>query len=129
VNVIDAVAASEIAAYFDGVLAHFLDHIIAINEAHLRRLLSAHVTYHHEDRIHDALGKDTPKRRAIEPRRSPTAEVISMSRLSGLHHRYLARSGLTGLHDRRLIHTHVAQSGPDSWRTVGCTHTDRAVGT
>ena len=68
-----------------------LDHIIAINEAHLRRLLGAYVTYHHEDRIHDALDKDTPKPRAIEPRPSPTPEVISMPRLGGLHHRYAWR--------------------------------------
>jgi hypothetical protein len=68
-----------------------LDHIIAINEAHSRRLLGAYVTYHHEDRIHDALDKDTPKRRAIEPRPSPTPEVISMPRLGGLHHRYAWR--------------------------------------
>ena len=68
-----------------------LDHIIAINEAHLLQLLGAHVTYHHEDRIHDALDKDTPKPRAIEPRPSPTAEVISMPRLGGLHHRYAWR--------------------------------------
>jgi hypothetical protein len=68
-----------------------LDHIIAINEANLRRLLRAYVRYHHEDRIHDALDKDTPKRRAIEPRPSPTAEVISMPRLGGLHHRYAWR--------------------------------------
>jgi hypothetical protein len=53
-----------------------LDHIIAINQTHLRRLLGAYVIYHHEDRIHDGLDKDTPKRRAIELRPSPTAEVI-----------------------------------------------------
>ena len=68
-----------------------LDHIIAVNETHLRRLIRDYVAYHHEDRTHDALDKDTPKRRAIEPRPSPTAEVISMPRLGGLHHRYAWR--------------------------------------
>jgi hypothetical protein len=68
-----------------------LDQIIAINEGHLRRLLGDYVTYHHEDRIHDALDKDTPKRRAIQPRPSRIAKVISMPRLGGLHHRYAWR--------------------------------------
>jgi hypothetical protein len=68
-----------------------LDHIIALNEVHLRRLIREYVAYHHDDRIHDALDKDTPKRRAIEPRPSPTAEVVSMPRLGGLHHRYAWR--------------------------------------
>ena len=43
-----------------------LDHVIALNEGHLRRLLREYIAYHHEDRIHDALGKDTPNQRPIE---------------------------------------------------------------
>ncbi len=68
-----------------------LDHIIALNEAHLRRLIRDYVTYHQEDRIHDALDKDTPNRRAIEPRPSAAHQVVSMPRLGGLHHRYAWR--------------------------------------
>jgi hypothetical protein len=68
-----------------------LDQIIAINEGHLRRLLGACVTCHHEDRIHDALDKDTPKRRSIQPRPSPTVKLISVPRLGGLRHRYAWR--------------------------------------
>ena len=34
-----------------------LDHIIPLNETHLRRLIGEYVMYHHEDRIHDALEK------------------------------------------------------------------------
>jgi transposase InsO family protein len=37
-----------------------LDHIIAVNERHLRRLLFDYVRYHHEDRTHLGLGKGTP---------------------------------------------------------------------
>ena len=68
-----------------------LDHVIAINEAHLRRLLREYVAYHHDDRTHDALAKDAPNERAIEPRPSAAHEVISMPRLGGLHHRYAWR--------------------------------------
>jgi len=35
-----------------------LDHIIAANESHLKRLLSEYVDYYHEDRTHLGLGKE-----------------------------------------------------------------------
>ena len=35
-----------------------LDHVIALNEEHLRRLVRDYVCYHQEDRIHDSLDKD-----------------------------------------------------------------------
>jgi putative transposase len=62
-----------------------LDHIIAANEHHLKRLLSEYVSYYHEDRTHLGLGKGTPHHRV------PTVvpdHVISHDRLGGLHHRY-----------------------------------------
>ena len=68
-----------------------LDHVIALNEQHLRRLIRDYVKYYHEDRIHDSLAKDTPHRRVIEARPSPTATVIASPRLAGLHHRYFWR--------------------------------------
>jgi putative transposase len=40
-----------------------LDHIIALNERHLKRLLSAYASYYHEDRTHLGLRKETPGRR------------------------------------------------------------------
>jgi transposase InsO family protein len=65
-----------------------LDHVIALNEPHLRRLMRDYVNYHHEDRIHDGLSKDTPNRRPIERKPSSKPTVISSARLGGLHHRY-----------------------------------------
>jgi putative transposase len=65
-----------------------LDHIIALNEQHLRRLVRDYVNYHHDDRVHDSLDKDTPNRRPVESKLSPAATVISSARLGGLHHRY-----------------------------------------
>lgn len=65
-----------------------LDHVIALNEPHLRRLIRDYVNYHHTDRIHDSLEKDAPNRRPIEPKPSPAATLISNPRLGGLHHRY-----------------------------------------
>ena len=65
-----------------------LDYVIPLNEEHLRRLMQDYVRYFHEDRIHDALGKDTPNRRPVENKPSTAATVMSRPRLGGLHHRY-----------------------------------------
>jgi transposase InsO family protein len=65
-----------------------LDHIIALNQRHLLRLLQDYVRYYHQDRIHDSLGKDTPESRPVEAKPDANAKVISLARLGGLHHRY-----------------------------------------
>ena len=62
-----------------------LDHIIALDECHLRRLLSEYVRYYHDDRTHLGLGKGTPNNRA---RCAPSGHIVSCPRLGGLHHRY-----------------------------------------
>jgi hypothetical protein len=68
-----------------------LDHIIPVNEEHLRRLIRDYVYYHQEDRIHDSLNKDTPNRRPIARKPTGDASLISLPRLGGLHHRYTWR--------------------------------------
>jgi len=65
-----------------------LDHVIPLNERHLRRLIRDYVRYYHLDRTHDGLGKDTPARRPIENNPGNRAKVISLPRVDGLHHRY-----------------------------------------
>jgi len=65
-----------------------LDHIIALHEEHLRRVMRDYVSYHPDDRLPDSLEKDAPNGRAIEPRPGTNGTVISMPRLGGLHHRY-----------------------------------------
>jgi hypothetical protein len=62
-----------------------LDHIIAVNECHLKRLLSEYLRYYHEDRTHLGLGKETPDSRIGS---SGSGCVLSRQRLGGLHHRY-----------------------------------------
>jgi hypothetical protein len=37
-----------------------LDHVIILNERHLKRLLSSYLLYYHEDRTHLGLAKDAP---------------------------------------------------------------------
>jgi hypothetical protein len=65
-----------------------LDHVIALDERHLLRLMRDYVDYYQEDRIHESLSKDTPNGRATEQKPSSKATVISSARLGGLHHRY-----------------------------------------
>jgi hypothetical protein len=63
------------------------DHVIAINEAHVRRLGREFIAYYHEDRTHLGLDKDTPAQRTINGN-SKGAELESLARVGGLHHRY-----------------------------------------
>ncbi len=65
-----------------------LDHVIVINERHLRRLVRDYVRYFNEDRTHMALGKQTPAKRAAALQVPVSAKVIALPRLGGLHHRY-----------------------------------------
>jgi transposase InsO family protein len=65
-----------------------LDHVIALNEQHLCRLMRDYENYRHDDRIHDALEKDPPNRRPVEHKPNANSIVISMPRLGGLHLRY-----------------------------------------
>jgi putative transposase len=64
-----------------------LDHVIAMNEPHLKRLLTEYVAYYHEDRTHLGLRKQTPfGRPRVEA--ATVSRVISQAQLGSLHHRY-----------------------------------------
>ena len=66
-----------------------LDHVIIINEQHLYRLLEKYMEYYNEDRTHYSLGKDPPESRPIQQKESDDEKVIAISRIGGLHHRYV----------------------------------------
>jgi putative transposase len=59
-----------------------LDHVIVLNERHLKRLMNEYVRYYHEDRTHLALAKETPGRRKAEKESSVGQRIISMPRLA-----------------------------------------------
>jgi transposase InsO family protein len=65
-----------------------LDHVIVVDEAHLRRLLREYIAYHHDDRTHLGLAKETPMWRAVERRPSADAKTVALPRVGGLHHHY-----------------------------------------
>ncbi len=63
-----------------------LDHVIVINERHLRRILREYIDYYHTCRTHLSLNKDPPETRAVEP--PEMGNIIAFPRVSGLHHHY-----------------------------------------
>ncbi|HXB63145.1 MAG TPA: integrase core domain-containing protein [Acidobacteriaceae bacterium] len=65
-----------------------LDHVIVLNQSHLKRLMTEYVRYYHEDRTHLGLGKETPAGRIAAKDSDVSCGVVSTPRLGGLHHRY-----------------------------------------
>ena len=70
-----------------GLIRHeCLNHVIVLNERHLRRRLHSYFTYYHDARTHLALAKRCPNPRLIE---SPNqGRIISLPHVGGLHHEY-----------------------------------------
>lgn len=67
-----------------------LDHVIILNERHLRRVLSAYFQYHHDSRTHLSLGKDCPRPRPVQD--ASAGKIIAFPEVGGLHHRYERRA-------------------------------------
>ncbi len=67
-----------------------LDHVIVLGERHLRRLLFEYVAYYNGERVHTSLG-DSPHGRPAETRPEATGNVVALTRVGGLQHRYAWR--------------------------------------
>jgi transposase InsO family protein len=61
-----------------------LDHVIVVDEQHLRSVLAEFVRYYNQERPHRTLGLQTPDSRS----RPLTGPVRSRPVLNGLHHVY-----------------------------------------
>jgi len=59
----------------------------SFDEDHWRRLLGDDVNYDNAERVHTSI-EDPPVGRPVESRPSERAEVIGLSRVGNLHHRY-----------------------------------------
>ena len=57
-----------------------VDHVVALGEGHLRRVLQCYARYYNQFRAHRSLNKDTPVHRA--------ETIISRPVLGGLHRQY-----------------------------------------
>ena len=63
----------------------WVDHVIVLGEAHLRRILKFYARYYSEMRTHLALDQDAPVSRPVQQ----TGVARSLAILGGLHHHYL----------------------------------------
>ncbi len=65
-----------------------LDHVVVFGQHHLIRLIRSYLEYYNGQCSHLGLGKDAPDWRVVKQRPSPTASVVVLPRVGGLHHRY-----------------------------------------
>ena len=63
-----------------------LDHVIVLNDNHLRRILRDYLTYYHRCRTHLSMDKDSPEPRSVEP--PDQGRIVELPMVGGLHHRY-----------------------------------------
>jgi transposase InsO family protein len=63
-----------------------LDHVIALNECHLRRIVARYLDYYHDWRTHLSLSMDAPNSRTVHP--PDRGRVVAFPELGGLHHHY-----------------------------------------
>jgi transposase InsO family protein len=64
-----------------------LDHVVPVDERHLRSILAEYRDYYNRDRPHRALQLETP-RPQLRPRAGPIPSVRARPVLNGLHHAY-----------------------------------------
>jgi putative transposase len=67
-----------------------LDHVMVLNEPHLRCLLRDYLLYYHSARTHLSLAKDAPEARPVE--RLDEGQIVETPMAGGLHHRYSRRA-------------------------------------
>jgi transposase InsO family protein len=68
-----------------------LDHVLILNEAHLRRLFRGYLGYSHTARPHQSLDHNSPQPRVVEP--PPGGRIVAIPQVGGLH--------ISGSPDRR----------------------------
>ena len=63
-----------------------LDHVIVLNEKHLRKILTSYFRYYHRWRVPPSLEMDCPEPRPVHS--SKHGRVVEVAELGGLHHHY-----------------------------------------
>jgi transposase InsO family protein len=66
------------------------DHVLAFNEAGVRKLMALYGSYYENARTHLALGKDAPIPRPVMP--PGNGAIVAIPEVGGLHHRYERRA-------------------------------------
>jgi hypothetical protein len=67
-----------------------LDHVIALDECHLLRVVRSYAAYHNRTRTHLSIGKDTPEPRSVQG--PDLGSIVAVPEVGGLHHRYERRA-------------------------------------
>jgi hypothetical protein len=62
------------------------DHVIAFNEAGVRKLMTRYGSYYERARTHLALDKDAPIPRQVMP--PGEGDIVAIREVGGLHYRY-----------------------------------------
>jgi hypothetical protein len=65
-----------------------LDHVIIMNEGHLRGILQSYVRYYNTQRMHLGISKDSPVPREVQGE----GEIDKVAVANGLHHYYFRRA-------------------------------------
>jgi len=65
-----------------------LDHLIIMNESHLRAILQSYIRYYNTQRTHLGINKDSPEPRQVQTDR----EIDRVAVVNGLHHYYSRRA-------------------------------------
>ena len=61
------------------------DHLVPLNEAHLRSILGKYVAYYNRSRCHQSLDGNAPQPRPVE---DGDGSIYAIPHLGGLHHEY-----------------------------------------
>src|SRR5262249_50426492 len=107
-----------------------LDHVIVLNEWHLKRVLSAYIAYYHRFRTHLSLEMDCPHPRAVEP--PEIGEVVSahgVTEYGGLDDDWTLGRLRIALADpcHRPGYGHTHRRG-DAWRVLSVAQPDFDTG-
>jgi transposase InsO family protein len=78
--------------YVERLLGSFrwecLDHVIILNEIHLRGILREHIRFYNTQRTHLGIGKDSPEPGEVQA----VGEIDKVAAVNGLHHYYFQRA-------------------------------------
>ncbi len=81
-------------AYVERVIGslrrELLDHVVVLNQRHLKRLLSSYLDYYHPWRTHRSLDQDAPDGRPV--RLAKLGQIAELPVIQGLHHYYLPKA-------------------------------------
>ncbi len=90
-EVVTAPASPRQNAYVERVIGslrrELLNHVLVLNERHLKRLISSYLDYYHPWRTHRSVEQDAPNGRRV--RLTERGQVVEFPVVHGLHHYYL----------------------------------------